>query len=101
MKLRLTREAEIDLKNIRYYTVKEFGTTQAKTYMVKLRQGFKTLSEHPEIGYSIAHLKPDYRCFQIEYHRIFYKLNGDVIGIVAVLHESQLPKRHLEQRDEE
>jgi len=98
VKLRLTEDAQADLVNIRIYTTKEFGGQQTKSYMEKLRQGFKTLRQHPEIGYGIDHLKSGYRCFQIEYHRVFYKFDNEVIAVVAVLHESQLPKRHLERR---
>ena len=99
MKLRLTDEARADLSSIRAYTAREFGAQQATRYMMRLRGGFKTLRQHPEIGYRIDHLKPDHRCFQIGYHRIFYTMKDDIIVVVAVLHDSQLPKRHWAQRD--
>ena len=94
MKLRLTDDARADLSSIRGYTKREFGVEQTKQYMSQLRSGFKTLRQHPEIGYSIDHLKLGYRCFQIGHHRIFYTMRDDAIIVVAVLHDSQLPKRH-------
>lgn len=98
MQLRLTEDAQSDLKAIRNYTQKEYGSSQAKIYMSRLREGFKTLRRHPQIGYDINHIKAEYRCFQVEYHRIFYKSNDGFIAVVAILHESQLPKRYLTQR---
>jgi len=98
--LHLTDDALLDLKDIRRYTTREFGTQQTKNYMARLREGLKTLRAHPEIGFSIENLKPGFRCFQVEYHRIFYKSSDKIIVVVAILHESQLPKRHLSQRKE-
>ena len=96
--LRITEDAQRDLSEIRTYTRREFGARQTSIYMAHLRQGFKALRKHPDIGFSIDHLKQGYRCFRVQRHGIFYTLADDVIAIVAVLHESQLPLRHLEQR---
>lgn len=98
MTLRLTDDARRDLSGIRSYTRREFGARQAKVYMDRLREGFKALRRHPDIGFPIDHLKPGFRCFRIQHHAIFYTLAAEIIAVVAVLHESQLPMRHLEQR---
>jgi toxin ParE1/3/4 len=97
-KLRLTDDARRDLSDIRAYTRRDFGTRQAAVYMGRLAEGFKALRRHPEIGFPIDHLKPGFRCFRVQHHAIFYAQDGEVIAVVAVLHESQLPTRHLEQR---
>lgn len=98
MKIKLTNAAKADLVDIRTYTARTHGREQAKTYMSFLRSGLKTLSKHPEIGYAIDHIRKGYRNFQIEHHRIFYHLSDTHIVIVAILHESQLPVRHLQRR---
>ena len=98
MKLRLTKAARADLANIRYYTRKEHSPAQTKKYISLLRTGFKTLQDHPEIGYSINHLLEGHRCFQIKYHRVFYCLSDTHIIVKAILHEAQSPQRHLSQR---
>jgi len=66
--------------------------------MGRLAEGFKALLRHPEIGFPADHLKPGFRCFRVQHHAVFYTQDGEVIAVVAVLHESQLPTRHLEQR---
>jgi toxin ParE1/3/4 len=98
MTLRLTDDARRDLSGIRSYTRQEFGARQAELYMSRLREGFKALRRHPELGFPVDHLKAGFRCFRVQHHAIFYALAGEIIAVVAILHESQLPARHLEQR---
>ena len=99
--LRLTDDARRDLSDIRSYTRREFGARQASVYMDRLKSSLKTLRQHPEIGFPIDHLQPGFRCFRVQHHAIFYAQTGEIIAVVAVLHESQLPTRHLEQRSED
>lgn len=96
--LRITEDARRDLSAIRDYTRREFGARQVSLYMGYLRESFKLLRTTPEIGFPIDHMKPGYRCFRVQRHAIFYTLAENVIAVVAVLHESQLPARHLDQR---
>lgn len=98
MTLRLTDDARRDLADIRAYTRLEFGARQAALYMSRLGEGFKALRRHPELGFPVDHLKAGFRCFRVQHHAIFYVQTGEVIAVVAILHESQLPSRHLEQR---
>jgi len=99
--LRITEDAQRDLSDIRNYTRHEFGARQASLYMGRLKEGFKALQRHPDIGFPIDHLKPGFRCFRVQHYAIFYVQTGEIIAVVAVLHESQLPTRHLEQRSED
>ncbi|MFN3913035.1 type II toxin-antitoxin system RelE/ParE family toxin [Hyphomonas sp.] len=96
--LRITEDALRDLSDIRAYTRREFGVRQASLYLGRLKEGFKALRKHPEIGFPIDHLKAGFRCFRVEHHAIFYVQRDEVIAVVAILHESQLPTRHLDQR---
>ncbi len=96
--LRITDDARRDLSEIRTYTSREFGARQAALYMGRLKEGFNALRRHPDIGFPIDHLRPGYRCFRVQHHAIFYIQTDEVIAVVALLHESQLPTRHLDQR---
>lgn len=98
MTLRITEDAQRDLLDIRTYTRRAFGARQASLYMGRLKEGFKALRRHPDIGFPVDHLKPGFRCFRVQHHAIFYAQAGEIIAVVAILHESQLPTRHLEQR---
>ncbi len=99
--LRITEDAHRDLADIKAYTRREFGARQASRYMSSLKEGFKTLRRHPDIGFPIDHLKTGYRCFRVQHHAVFYTQADEVIAVVAIFHESQLPTRHLEQRSED
>lgn len=90
--------AKSDLADVRSYTRREHGDDQAKVYMAALREGFKTLRANSEIGINIDHIRKNYRCFQVKHHRIIYRLKDDAILVIAVLHERQLPLRHIAQR---
>ena len=96
--LRLTADAQCDLAEIKAYTRREFGTAQARQYLGHFRQAFHTLRAHPEIGFAIGALKPGYRCLRVQRHAIFYTERGNVIAVVTILHERQLPERALGQR---
>lgn len=97
-RIHLTDDARADLLDIRRYTAQKFGSKQARQYHVLLEQGLKLLRRHPEIGFTVDDLKAGYRCFKIEYHRVFYALGKDSINVLAILHESRLPARHISQR---
>jgi toxin ParE1/3/4 len=97
-KLRPTVDARRDLSDIRAYTHRELVARQAAIYMGGLAEGFKVLRRYPEIGFPIDHLKRGFRCFRVHHHAIFCAKDGEVIAIVTVLHESQLPTCHLEHR---
>lgn len=96
--LRITEDAQRDLSDIRAYTRRAFGARQASLYMGRLKEGFKALRRHPDIGFPIDHLKPGFRCFRVQHHALFYVQFDEIIAVVAILHESQLPARRLEQR---
>jgi toxin ParE1/3/4 len=96
--LRITEDAQRDLSEIRIYTRREFGARQARQYMDQLKQGLKALRKYPDIGFPVDHLRPGYRCYRVERHGIFYMLADNIVAVVAILHESQLPLRHLALR---
>lgn len=101
MILRLTEDAQADLKEIIAYSRKNFGAAQASRYRDGLADGLKSLRRFPEIGAPLDEIRPGYRCFQIALHRVFYRVEGEIIAVIAILHESQLPKLHLARREDE
>ncbi len=96
--LKLTKDARADLSGIRRYTIKQFGERQYQLYRSRLETGLQHLTEHPELGFEIDELAAGYRCFAVQHHRIFYRIDRKAIYVVAILHESQLPRRYLAQR---
>ena len=89
--LKLTKDARSDLSDIRRYTIKQFGESQYRAYRSRLETGLQHLIERPEIGFKVDELEAGYRCFAVQRHRIFYRIDKKVVWVVAILHDSQLP----------
>lgn len=99
--LKLTKDARSDLSDIRRYMIKQFGESQYQTYRSRLETGLQHLTGHPEIGFEVDELEAGYRCFAVQHHRIFYRIDKKVVWVVAILHESRLPRPYLDQRVED
>lgn len=99
MKLRLSKPAQNDMVQIRDYTKRVHGRQQALKYVDALQNGMSSISQHAEIGYNVEYLGADYRCYQVEHHRIFYRIEESQVLVTAVLHKSQRPERNLTQRE--
>ncbi len=99
MKLRLSLKARANLKDIRIYTQKTHGKGQAQKYVKAVRKGLALLPQNPYMGYIVESHRAVYRCLNIESHRAFYRITKSEIVVIAILHQSQEPERHISQRD--
>ena len=84
---RLTRRAEGDLAGIADYTIERFGIEQARRYREGLESCFRMLADGPLIGRPAEGLSPGLRRYEVQAHIVFYRIEGDGILIVRVLHE--------------
>jgi toxin ParE1/3/4 len=91
-----TARAEQDLLDIWLYTFRTWGEVQADRYLDELGQGIRLLVENPHLGSDYGHICDGYRRLSINYHRVFYRLFGDSLEIVRVLHESMDIDTHLD-----
>ncbi|WP_071842694.1 type II toxin-antitoxin system RelE/ParE family toxin [Cedecea neteri] len=99
MAYRLTEEARRDIVEIRDYTVANWGIPQSKSYLLGLRQLFSRLAESPEIGQCrAAELGSNISSFPYSSHMVYYLKKPDAVEILAVLHQSRVPSRHLSNR---
>ena len=87
--------AEVDLLEIWLYTAEEWNLSQADSYLAQLSNTLKNLMDHPEIGKDRSDLRKGYRSLLINHHLAFYRLVGDEIQIMRVLHESVDLEKHL------
>jgi plasmid stabilization system protein ParE len=72
--VRLTAEAQDDFIEIRFYT---------------------QLADFPEIGSRWPRLFPGCRVRPVERHVLYYRILGDVIEVVRILHERVDPTGHF------
>ena len=57
--------------------------------------GMQRLTSNPELGQLRTSIRAGYRSLQINLHVVYYRLQGETIDIVRILHERMLPKLHL------
>ncbi len=87
--------AKSDLKDIWHYSFNKWDEDQADKYLLQLDAGMEGLTSNPNIGKSREKVREGYRSTQINRHVIYYRLEGNIIDIVRVLHERMIPEKHL------
>jgi toxin ParE1/3/4 len=91
----LSNEADLDLQGIAERSIIQWGIDRATQYIFELHKAFETLAEFPHLGRDAGHIRPGYFRFEHDHHTVFYQKNSDNIFVVRVLHEKQLPEKHL------
>lgn len=86
MKYRLTPEAEQDLRGIWAYTQGIWGRQKANDYLQQMQAAFGRLCEHVDLGKKRDEVRVGYRSFPQGQHVIFYRISGQQLEIVKVLH---------------
>jgi toxin ParE1/3/4 len=94
-RLVLTRRAQRYFRGIQLYTLQQWGVDQAIEYDAAFDRVFETLKDNPWIGRSRDEFRPGLMSFPVEHHVLFYRLKGDVIEIVRILHERADASCHL------
>nr|WP_042249632.1 type II toxin-antitoxin system RelE/ParE family toxin [Nonlabens ulvanivorans] len=89
-KYRLSNEAKNDLIRIHHYGVKKFGMTQADKYFESFFEYFEIITQRPFSFESVDHIKKDYRRCVCGIDSIYYKINNDVVEIMAIVGRQDL-----------
>jgi toxin ParE1/3/4 len=87
--IRFRARAESDLTAIRIYSVAEFGREVAINYLDQFEAAWLLLADHPRIGSPYAKIgKRAIRSLPCGNHRIYYRVVGNSIWVVRILHQS-------------
>ncbi|WP_405352052.1 type II toxin-antitoxin system RelE/ParE family toxin [Nonlabens sp. Asnod3-H03] len=89
-KYRLSNEAKNDLIRIHHYGVKKIGMTQADKYFESFFEYFEIITQRPFSFESVDHIKKDYRRCVCGIDSIYYKINNDVVEIMAIVGRQDL-----------
>ena len=81
---RLGNEAKNDLIRIHQYGVVRFGVAQADNYFETFFEYFDIIAQRPYSFESVDYLKEGYRRCVCGVDSIFYKINGEVVEIMAI-----------------
>ena len=94
MRLKLREDASRDLDEIYDYSLAAHGSDQAERYLRGLWAAMDGLCIYP-YSWPVSDLRPGLRSLSVAMHCIFYRIEGDAIVIVRVLHKAMDIGRHL------
>jgi len=81
-----------DLQRIKAYIIENFGVDNAQKALGKITASVRRLEEYPVLGMSLGKIidvPTDYMCIFTERNYVFYRIEGNIVKIVRVLHEQQ------------
>ncbi len=84
-KYRITNEAKEDLIRIHHYGVKIFGMAQADKYVDSFFHCFDIIGQRPFSFESADNIKKGYRRCVCGSDSIFYRINNDIVEIMAII----------------
>ncbi|WP_046756067.1 type II toxin-antitoxin system RelE/ParE family toxin [Kordia jejudonensis] len=82
---RLSNEAKNDLIRIHRYGTEKFGTAQADKYFESFFEYFDSIAERPFSFESVDYIKKGYRRCVYSVDSIFFKINDNVVEIMAII----------------
>jgi toxin ParE1/3/4 len=87
---KLSHVAKEDLIRIYHYGVQQFGIKQADKYFESFFLHFDLIAKNPQSFESIDFIKPGYRRCVCGANSIFYRINDDVVEIMAIIGRQDL-----------
>lgn len=90
-KIELSDDAVADFQDILTYTFETWGSDQFIEYRDKIDRALELIATSPEIGRN----RYGFMVHAAGKHQIFYRLMGEVIFVVRILHQKMDPLRHL------
>lgn len=86
----LSNEAKEDLIRIHQYGIERFGIVQADKYFDSFFEYFEMIAERPFSFESVDHLKKGYRRCVCGVDSIYFKINEDIVEIMAIVGRQDL-----------
>jgi toxin ParE1/3/4 len=82
---RLSEEARQDLIRIHHFGVEKFGMLQADKYFDSFFYYFEIIAQRPFSFESVDYIKKGYRRCPCGSDTIYYRINDDVVEIMAMI----------------
>ena len=89
-KYKLSNVAKEDLIRIHQYGIKKFGLAQADKYFDSFFEYFGIIAKQPFSFESVDFIKKGYRRCVCGSDSIYYKVNGDMVEIMAIIGRQDL-----------
>jgi toxin ParE1/3/4 len=94
LKIVVSRRAAMDMRAIFKTSLRTWGILQAEIYLRSLSGAVENLREFQDMG-KVLPIR-DYRSLNIGHHFIIYRVTGERLHVVRVLHESMDIGQHLQ-----
>lgn len=85
IRFKLTPAAELDLLQIAYFGIENFGVAQSEHYRDKLHQRFNEIAERPELYPAIDDIREGYRRSVCGSHSIYYRIHTEYVEIMRII----------------
>jgi toxin ParE1/3/4 len=89
-KYKLSKSAKEDLIRIHHFGVENFGMDQADKYFNTFFDYFEIIAQQPFAFESIDYIKKGYRRCPCGVDSIYYRINGDLVEIMAIIGRQDL-----------
>ena len=89
-KYRLSNQAKEDLIRIHHYGIKKFGMSQADKYFDSFFDHFEIIAQQPFSFKTVDHIRKDYRRCVCGVDSIYFKVNGEIVEIIAIIGRQDL-----------
>lgn len=90
---RLSNVAKDDLIRIHQYGMARFGDIQADRYFEQLFEYFDIIAQRPYSFESVDYIKTGYRRCACGADSIYYRLNDDMVEIMAIIGRQDVTNR--------
>jgi|SRR3954469_17954711 toxin ParE1/3/4 len=80
--------AQADIDEIWEYSADRWDIDQANRYISEIRSAIEIVASDPRRGRSCDEIRRGYRRFSAGSHVMFFRIVGDQIDVVRVLHQS-------------
>jgi toxin ParE1/3/4 len=93
--LDITSTAQADFEGLGQYGVERFGYNVAEAYVERLTAALERLTDFPESAPLLPWRKDGVRKLTVGSHAAFYRVEGDTVRVLRILHQRMETSRHL------
>lgn len=93
--LTLSPKAHQDFIDILRYTGETWGEKQLLTYRDKINEALQAITVNPQLGHHQDDLPSTHHAYLIGSHVIVYRMRGDGVAVVRILHQRMSLGKHI------
>ena len=92
----ISEQAQNDIKDIRSFTIQQWGVEQSVLYIKHIMAKIEMLTKNPYAGIDRSdELGENIRSILVGSHTIYYEYDAKTLTIQAILHHAMTPEIHL------